>query len=101
VTILYVLDIPETDGIAKLAAQDASMTLGRVGPYHQIIADGPIVIDRTASGCRHAVWYSVVAGVAGGQIIQHDKHALRVEPGAVGPPHPTSWPVRNSVNRRP
>jgi hypothetical protein len=80
VTALYVLDVPENTGIAKLAAQDAAVTVGRVGPYFEITSDGPIVIDRQASGCRHAVWYSAIAGVAGGEIVQHDKMALRVEP---------------------
>lgn len=79
-TTLYVLDVPETAGIAMLAAQDASLTVGRLGPYHRISGDGPIVIHRAASGCRRAVWYSAVAGVDGGEIIQHDKYALRVEP---------------------
>jgi hypothetical protein len=46
-----------------------------------ISAPGPIVIDRRATGCRHAVWYSAVAAVArDARIVQHDKDALRVEP---------------------
>ena len=39
------------------------------------------MIDRRATGCRHAVWYSSIAGVArDSRIVQHDKDALRVEP---------------------
>lgn len=81
-TTLYVLDVPENTGVAKVAAQDPAVTVGRIGPYFEISADGPIVIDRRATGCRHAVWYSAVAGVPrGSRITQHDKDALRVEPG--------------------
>jgi hypothetical protein len=79
-TALYVLDVPENTGIAKLAAQAADLTLGRVGPYFEITCDGPIVVDREASGARQAVWYSMIAGIAAGRIVQHDKFALRVEP---------------------
>ncbi|HEY3464809.1 MAG TPA: hypothetical protein VGL47_06725 [Amycolatopsis sp.] len=79
-TALYVLDVPENTPVAKVAAEDAAVTVGRVGPYFEIRADGPIVIDRRATGCRHAVWYSCVAGVSrDSHITQHDKDALRVE----------------------
>lgn len=80
-TTLYVLDVPENAPLAAVAATDPRLTVGRVGPYFAITADGGIVIDRRATGCRHAVWYSIVAGVArDGRIVQHDKDALRVEP---------------------
>jgi len=80
-TTLYVLDIPENTPLAKVAAEDSGVTVGRVGPYFEITARGAIVIDRRATGCRHAVWYSSVAGVArDSHITQHDKNALRVEP---------------------
>ena len=79
-TTLYVLDVPENTGLAKVAAQDPVLTVGRIGPYFEITASGPIVIDRRATGCRHAVWYSAPAGVAAGRITQHDKDALRVDP---------------------
>ncbi len=80
-TTLYVLDVPENTSLAKVAAEDPAVAVGKVGPYFEITADGPIVIDRRATGCRHAVWYSSVAGVArGSRISQHDKDALRVEP---------------------
>jgi len=81
VTELYILDVPENTAVAKVAAEDPAVTVGQVGPYFVISADGPVVIDRRATGCRHAVWYSCVAGVARtGRITQHDKDALRVEP---------------------
>ncbi len=80
-TALYVLDVPENTPLAKVAAEDPEVTVGRIGPYFEITAAGPIVIDRRATGCRHAVWYSSIAGVArDSRIVQHDKDALRVEP---------------------
>ncbi|WP_431910978.1 hypothetical protein [Amycolatopsis thermoflava] len=79
-TALYVLDVPENVSIPKLAAQDPAVTVSRIGPYFEITSDGEIVLDRENSGCRHAVWYSCVGGVAGGEIVQHDKIALRVGP---------------------
>ncbi|NKQ58480.1 hypothetical protein HFP15_37090 [Amycolatopsis sp. K13G38] len=80
-TTLYVLDVPENTPLAKVAGEDSAVSIGRIGPYFEINAAGPIVIDRRATGCRHAVWYSAVAGVArDSRITQHDKDALRVEP---------------------
>jgi hypothetical protein len=80
-TRLYVLDIPENTSVAKVAAQDPEVTVGRNGPYFEIWAEGEIVVDRRATTCRHAVWYSCVAGVGrGSRITQHDKDALRVTP---------------------
>jgi hypothetical protein len=80
-TTLYVLDVPENAGVAKAAAEDPAVSVGRVGPYFEITAGGAITIDRRATGCRHAVWYSAVAGVPrDSRITQHDKNALRVEP---------------------
>ncbi|MEU5397972.1 hypothetical protein ABZ348_01545 [Streptomyces sp. NPDC005963] len=75
----YVLEVPENDGVIKIARQDPANTVDSVGPYFRITAASPIVIDRRATGCRHAVWYSAVAGLEGSVITQHDKDALRVE----------------------
>lgn len=80
-TVLYVLDVPENTAVAKVAAEAPDVVVDKIGPYFEIRADGAIVIDRRATGCRHAVWYSCVGGVArDGRIVQHDKDALRVEP---------------------
>ncbi|GAA3546117.1 hypothetical protein GCM10022222_32220 [Amycolatopsis ultiminotia] len=81
-TTLFVLDVPENTSVAKVAAEDPAVTVGQIGPYFRIHAEEAIVIDRRATGCRHAVWYSCIAGVArDSRITQHDKNALRVEPG--------------------
>lgn len=79
-TALFVLDVPENVPVAEVAATDPDVTVGRVGPYFRISTDASIVIDRRATGCRHAVWYSSVAGLQDGRISQWDKDALRVDP---------------------
>ena len=80
-TTLYVLDVPENVPVAEVAGQAPDVTVSRIGPYFETSAPGSIVIDRRATGCRHAVWYSCIAGVArDSRITQHDKDALRVEP---------------------
>jgi hypothetical protein len=76
---LFVLDVPENTSVAKVAAQSAEVRVDKMGPYHVIESDAPIVIDRRETGCRHAVWYSCVAGLAGCRIVQWDKDALRAE----------------------
>lgn len=76
---LFVLQVPENIGVVRVAQDDPANTVDQVGPYARITAAGPIVIDRRATGCRHAVWYSAVAGLEGSVITQHDKDALRVE----------------------
>ncbi|MGH3517515.1 MAG: hypothetical protein ACRDQ7_08895 [Haloechinothrix sp.] len=79
-TALYVLDVPENTPVVTVAGEDTRVTVGKIGPYFEIAADDAISIDRRATGVRHAVWYSAVAGVRFGRIVQHDKDALRVEP---------------------
>ena len=79
-TTLYLLDVPENVPVAEVAGQAPGVTVSRIGPYFEISGQGPIVIDRRATGCRHAVWYSCVAGLRGAAITQQDKDALRVEP---------------------
>ena len=76
---LYVLEIPENEAVITVAARDLANRVDHLGPYWRITAAGPIVIDRRATGCRHAVWYSAVAALEGSVITQHDKDALRVE----------------------
>lgn len=79
-TTLYVLDVPENTSVPKVAAEDPAVSVGKIGPYFEITTAGEIVIGRGATDCRHAVWYSCVAGIAHGHVAQHDKNALRVEP---------------------
>ena len=76
---LYVLDVPENKGVVRVASGEEGVTVDKVGPYFRISAEGTIVIDRRATVCRHAVWYSAIAGLEASKITQHDKDALRVE----------------------
>jgi hypothetical protein len=77
-TCLYILELPENEGVVKVASQDPEVTIDRVGPYFRISSGGDIVVDRRATRCRHAVWYSAIAGLEGSCIAQHDKNLLRV-----------------------
>ena len=80
-TTLYVLEVPENTPLVKVAAEDPAVTVGRIGPYFEIISDAAIAIDRRATGCRHAVWYGAVGGIArDSRVTRHDKDTLRVEP---------------------
>lgn len=75
---IYVLDVPENEGVVAVAAADDAIVVDRVGPYYRVSAVDDIVIDRRATGARHAVWYSAIAGLEESRIVQHDKNALRV-----------------------
>ncbi|RPA59041.1 hypothetical protein QNM97_21475 [Gordonia sp. L191] len=77
---LYILDVPENAGIVTLAHADASLSTSMVGPYYRIhTEESSLEFDRKATGCRHAVWYSAIAGLAGGTVVVLDKHMMRVE----------------------
>ena len=75
---MFVLRVPENDGVLAVAGQDPAISIDHVGPYALLTGADDIVLDRRATGCRHAVWYSAVAGLDGSRITQHDKDALRV-----------------------
>jgi hypothetical protein len=76
-TRIYVLGVPENEPVVNVAAQDPIVTVDKVGPYFRITATDDLVIDRRATGCRHAVWYSAIAGLENSVIVQQDKDALR------------------------
>ena len=48
-------------------------------PYLEVAAAGSIHIDRNATGCRNAVWYSSVAAVTDGRLGNWDKSELVIE----------------------
>jgi hypothetical protein len=79
-TRLYILDVTDFRPVIDVAATQADVTLRRAGDYAELTADGEIRIDRRSTGVNHATWYSVVAGVADGRVVQQDKDALRVVP---------------------
>lgn len=76
---LFMLDVPENTTIAAVAAELPDVKVDRLGPYFVIESEQTVVIDRRASGARHAVWYSCVGGLDGFRIVQWDKDALRLE----------------------
>jgi hypothetical protein len=77
---LYLLDVEEFRPIIETATDLADVVRRCLGDYVEIAADSPVVIDRRATGVRHAVWYSSVAALGDGRITQWDKDALRIEP---------------------
>ena len=83
-TTLFILDVPENKPVAAVAGEAEDVTVDHQGPYFRVTAPGTIIIDRRATGCRHAVWYSSVAGLLDARIVQWDKDALVVESTAPG-----------------
>ncbi|AEA28543.1 hypothetical protein ACFQ34_03685 [Pseudonocardia benzenivorans] len=79
-TVLYVLDVADFRPLAEVASKEPDTTVHRRGPYLEVEAAGGIRIERGATGCRNAVWYSSVAAVAGGRVARWDKVELVVEP---------------------
>ena len=76
---LFILDTPENVPVVEVAGRDRRVSVGRAGPYFRLSSDQTIVIDRRATGCRHSVWYSCVAGLSGLRLAQWDSDQLRVE----------------------
>ncbi|GAA0945942.1 hypothetical protein [Pseudonocardia zijingensis] len=79
-TTLYVLDVEDFRPLAEVASKDPDTTVRRRGPYLEVEAADEIRIERGATGCRNAVWYSSVAAVEGGRVVRWDKAELVVEP---------------------
>ena len=79
-TSLFVLEVPENLPVIDVGRRAPGVRLQYVGPYAQLVAEGEIVIDRRATGTRHAVWYSSVAGTRDARIVQHDRDCLRLVP---------------------
>ena len=75
---VFFLDVPENLPVVEVAERDARVQVHRNGPYFEVTADEAFDIDRRATGCRHAVWYSCVAGLRGFRIAGWDKNSLRL-----------------------
>lgn len=76
---VFFLDVPENRPVVEVADRDARVRVGKTGPYFEVSADHDFEIDRRATGCRHAVWYSCVAGLIGFRITRWDKDSLALE----------------------
>jgi len=79
-TTLFVLDVGDHRPLAEVAGKDPDVTVRRRGPYLEVATPGPIRIERNATGCRNAVWYSAVAAVKDGRVSRWDNAELVVEP---------------------
>jgi hypothetical protein len=77
---LFLLDVAEFRPVIECAAAAPGVTRRSVGRHVEVRSEGPLVVDRRATGVRHAVWYSAVSALTGGTVTQYDKDALRVEP---------------------
>ncbi|MFE3059420.1 hypothetical protein [Nocardia sp. NPDC059239] len=77
-SVLLVLDVPENAPVVATASAAPGIRVERYGPYFALSAETDIAIDRRATGCRHAVWYSCVAGLVDSRITQWDSDALVV-----------------------
>jgi hypothetical protein len=76
---IFFLDVPENRPVVEVADRDDRVRVSRTGPYLEVRSDEAFAIDRRATGCRHAVWYSCVAGLSGLRIAGWDKDSLRLE----------------------
>jgi len=76
---VFVLKVPENDDVAEAARAVPGVEVSEYGPYYAIEAADGFSIDRRATGVRHAVWYSCIAGLDGYRIVQWDKNALILE----------------------
>ena len=77
---VFICDVDEFRPVIDHARDLPGVSAQRRGPYVELDCEGPLVIDRRATGARHAVWYSFVAGVSGGRVVQFDADAFTVEP---------------------
>jgi hypothetical protein len=77
---LYILDVDDFRPVVEAAATRPGVSRRTVGDYVELSCSTELVVDRRATGVNHATWYSTVAGVAGGRVVQQDKDALRVVP---------------------
>jgi hypothetical protein len=79
-TTLYFLDAAEFTDVSAVAATQPGVRVERLPGYVTVTSDGPLSVERSATGVRHAVWYSALAAVGHGRVVQYDKDALKVEP---------------------
>lgn len=76
---VYFLDVPENLAVVRVADRNQGVRVTKNGPYYAVSAENGFEVDRRATECRHAVWYSCVAGLAGFKIDRWDKDSLRFE----------------------
>lgn len=79
---VFVLNIDDFRPLVEVAAKHPDVTVYRRGPYFELRATVGYDIDRNATGCRNAVWYSSIAAVHGARITVWDRTTMHVEPAA-------------------
>jgi hypothetical protein len=79
-TTLFVLDVEDFRPLAEVASRQPGVRVTRRGPYYAVESDLAFDIDRVATGCRNAVWYSSVAAIRDGRVERWDKSVLRIAP---------------------
>jgi hypothetical protein len=77
---VYILDIDDFRPLARVAAKNPDVTVLRRGPYLELRAAVAYDIDRNATGCRNAVWYSSIAALDGARISTWNRATMHVEP---------------------
>jgi len=80
VSSVFVLDIDDFRPLAEAASANPDVSVHRRGPYLELRADVGYDIDRNATGCRNAIWYSSVAAVDRARITVWDRTVMHVEP---------------------
>lgn len=93
---LFVLDVEDFRPLAEYASKLHDVDVRRRGPYFEVRSDAPFEIDRNATGCRNAVWFSAVAAVRNGHVSAWSKGLMRIEPGASQPGAADHGPVSTS-----
>lgn len=89
-TILYILDVDDFRPLAQVAAKNPDVTVLKLGPYYQVHTGSPLEIDRDATGCRNAVWFSTIAAIADGAVTRWDRTVMCIDPvdATTGLQHP-------------
>jgi hypothetical protein len=87
---LYVLDVVDFVPLAEVASRNPDVTVAKRGPYYEVSSEHGFEIERNATGCRNAIWFSSVAAVRHGRVARWDRDFLRVEPVSGPVVHPDS-----------
>lgn len=76
---LYVLDVPEFRPVIEEATGLADR-FRALGNYVEFASAEGMTIERRKAGARRAVWFSSIAALQGGKVIQFDGDVLRLAP---------------------
>jgi hypothetical protein len=74
---VFVSVAPEWAPVRRLL-EDAGHEVREHLAHREYVFADELVLDREATGLRHALWYSLLAGTDGARVVQFDKVQLRV-----------------------